>query len=218
VGVDYSAEAISAAQQLATDIGYTNPASCRFIRHDVLTLMECKELQDEKFDIVITNEGVLCWLSDLPQWGRVVAHFMKPDTGIFYIFEYHCFSNIFGDENEAEDSEDEGEIAIMYPYFPDDKGTPVEHDSPGTYTESEGVLKNRREFEWPHTFGDVLNSLLTVGLSLEFVHEFPFSTYYQLPGLEKGQDDLYRFKAERYSRTIPLMFSLLATNVRRRNN
>jgi SAM-dependent methyltransferase len=205
VGVDYSSEAIHAARRLASEIGYANTNRCRFICHDVLTLMDCEELRDDRFDLVITHEGVLCWLSDIKQWGRVVAHFMKPVEGIFYIFEFHPQSHIF-DRGEKED-----ELAIVYPYFPDEKGRPIMLDSPGTYTGESEPLKNRKEFEWLWTWSDILSSLLAQGLDLKFVHEFPFSTYSQLPGMVQREDGLYYFTKQLHRQAISLTFSILAT-------
>jgi len=204
VGVDYSSSAVEAARQLAADIGYGEQKDkCRFVCHDVLTLQDCAELADEKFDIVITNEGVLLWLSDINQWGRVVAHFMKPRTGTFYIFEYHPFAGVFDEDDEADSLE------LTYPYFPDEKNTPLEHDSPMTYTGQE--VKHRTEFVWIYTLGDILCSLLAAGLDLKFVHEFAFSTYAQLSGMEIREDGRYYFKNDEMRRSVPLMFSLLAT-------
>jgi len=200
VGVDYSSASIEAASRLAAEMGYSERA--KFVCFSVLTLLDCAELRDQRFDLVITNEGVLGWLSDLHEWSHVVKHYLDPVQGIFYIFEFHPFARVLdgGEDN----------LEFTYPYFP--TKTPVEHDSPETYAEQAVPLKNRKDYEWFHPVGEIINVLLHVGLRLKFLHEYPFSTFDQLPGVRRveGADRRYVFEDEKKRRAIPLMFSILA--------
>src|SRR5947209_740824 len=93
-GADFSGRAIELARSLAGELGL--PA--RFVHSDVYSLPA--NLQGE-FDIVFTSYGVLYWLPDLSRWAEVVAHFLKPG-GVFYVVEYHPFSQVFDDENASE--------------------------------------------------------------------------------------------------------------------
>jgi len=201
VGVDYSSASIEAASRLAAEMGYSERA--KFVCSNVLTLIDCAELRDQKFDLVITNEGVLGWLSDLHEWSHVIKHYLDPVQGVFYVFEFHPFARAL-DGAEAENLE------FAYPYFPTE--APIEHDSPGTYTEQAAPLKNRKDYEWIHPLGEITNFLLHVGLCLKFLHEYSFSTFYQLPGMKRveGEDRRYIFKDEKKRKAIPLMFSILA--------
>ncbi|MGI9544797.1 MAG: hypothetical protein ACR2MX_16155, partial [Cyclobacteriaceae bacterium] len=56
--------------------------------------------------------------------------------------------------------------------------------------------------------GDVVSALTEVGLELEFLHEFPFSSYDCFPNLERGQKGYYWEKERRGK--VPLMFSIRA--------
>ncbi len=38
-----------------------------------------------QFDIVFTSHGVLSWLPDLSEWGKVVAHFLKAGWNVLYL-------------------------------------------------------------------------------------------------------------------------------------
>ena len=86
-GVDFSNEAISLARPLSEESGI----KAKFICSD---MYELPDVLNEKFDIVLTSAGVLCWLPDLKLWAEIISHFLKP-RGTFYIFEVHPFSHIF---------------------------------------------------------------------------------------------------------------------------
>jgi hypothetical protein len=53
-----------------------------------------------------------------------------------------------------------------------------------------------------------VDSLLDVGLRLEFLHEFPFVAWRMFPFMEHGEDDWWRLPAGVPS--APLAFSLRA--------
>ncbi|MBI2033395.1 MAG: class I SAM-dependent methyltransferase [Candidatus Levybacteria bacterium] len=185
-GVDLSDHSIMLAQQLSREIKV--PAD--FICSDIYNL---PQVLDKKFDIVFTSYGVLCWVKDIKKWARLISHFLK-DGGTFYIVELHPFCNILSHD-----------LKLYYKYF--DKG-PYIDDSTGTYADWDADVKGLT-YEWSYTMGDVINSLIGVGLTIEYVHEFPFSTYDQFPGFmeinKKGQYVLKNKKIQ-----LPLLFSLKA--------
>jgi len=76
-GLDFSDNAIETARQISAELEI--PA--RFVCSNIY---DAPNVLSEKFDIVFTSYGALCWLPDLKKWGEVVAHFVKPG-GIFYI-------------------------------------------------------------------------------------------------------------------------------------
>ena len=102
-GMDFSPEGIRIARGLAEELNI--PA--RFICCD---LYDLPEHLDETFDRVFTSYGVLCWLPDIPRWAQIVGHFLKPG-GVFYIAEFHPFSNVFKNDG------DETSLELAYPYF-----------------------------------------------------------------------------------------------------
>ena len=53
-----------------------------------------------------------------------------------------------------------------------------------------------------------MSALIDAGLSIEFLHEFPYSVYRQLPFMEEGSDGLWRLPPQRGE--VPLMFSIRA--------
>ena len=55
---------------------------------------------------------------------------------------------------------------------------------------------------------EIVTALIDAGLSIEYLHEHPFSVYEQLPMLEPDGKGYWRFPDGR--QPIPLMFSLKA--------
>jgi len=147
---------------------------------------------------VFTSYGVLCWLPDLSKWAEVINYCLKPG-GTFYIIDSHPFGFLI-DENYKED------FKIGYHYFTE--GKPIRFDDDKTYADTNIKVQNKVTYEWFHTIAEIINSLLKVGLKIEFLHEFPFSFFQIHPDMKQRKDGYYEFKNLKYS--IPMMFSLKA--------
>lgn len=189
-GVDFAEEAIQMARSLSQEIGM--PA--QFVLSPIFDLPQVLEGQ---FDIVFSSYGVLCWLSDLARWAQVIAHFLKPG-GFFYIIDGHPFGNVFYNEPDAT------HLRVAYPYFPQPE--PERYPFNGSYA-GEADLHGF-SYEWSHSLGEIINSLLAVGLRLEFLHEFPFAGYRHLPFMVQGEDD--NWYLPELNQSVPLLFSLKA--------
>jgi SAM-dependent methyltransferase len=189
-GVDFSDEAIAFARTLSRKIGVAAEFVCS-------NIYDLPEMLNGEFEIVFTSYGVLCWLPDLWKWASVISHFLKPG-GTFYIVESHPFANVFDDG-------DVRELKIRYPYYGNEK--PM-HFPPGpTYADKTAKLRNP-SYEWSHSLGEIVNSLLKSGLGIEFFHEFPFTCFQALPFLVQGEDGWWRLPDGHTD--IPLLFSLMA--------
>ena len=192
-GVDFSAPAIKAARALAGETGI----DARFVVSDVFALP--KNL-DGTFDIVFTSYGALNWLRDMDAWARVAAHFVRPG-GMLYLAEFHPFASVFDDAPEVT------ELRVHYPYFA--SGEPVRSEDDGTYTNREASVENKLTYDWPHPISEVLTALIDAGLRIEFLHEFPFSTYQFLPFTEVVADKKVRLT--KHDGCVPLLYSIKAT-------
>jgi ubiquinone/menaquinone biosynthesis C-methylase UbiE len=185
-GVDISDQSIRLAKRLSREISV--PAT--FIRSDIYDL---PNILNKKFDIIYTSYGVLCWLSSIKKWAKLIDHFLV-EGGMFYIVELHPFTNILSFD-----------FKMTYKYF--QKG-PFVDDSPGTYADWNAPIKGDT-YLWNYTLSDVINALIGVGLKIQFVHEFPYTLYDQFPGLmEKNDKGQYVLKDKTVE--IPLLFSLKA--------
>lgn len=186
-GVDLSNKSIKLAKKISKEINL--PAT--FICSDIYRL---PKVLDKKFDIIFTSYGVLCWLSSVKKWAKIINHFLKKG-GTFYIAELHPFTNVLSYD-----------FKLSYNYF--DKEI-YEDDSTGTYADWNANIKGSTYLR-NYTIADVVNALIFEGLKITYVHEFPFTMYNQFPGFmkqnEKGQ---YILKDKKIQ--IPLLFSLKAT-------
>jgi ubiquinone/menaquinone biosynthesis C-methylase UbiE len=192
-GVDFSEQAIEAARALAAEIGI----DARFILSEAYSL---PAKLDEKFDIVFTSYGAICWLPDIRRWSKVVARFLKPG-GTFYMVEFHPVCGIFDDDPTATD------LHIRYPYF--NSGEPIRTEEDGTYADRSAKVANRLNYSWPHPTSEVITSLIEAGLQIEFFHEFPFTTEHWFPFMEELGERGWRLTKQDGS--VPLMYSIKAT-------
>ena len=192
-GIDFSEAGIETARSLAAETGI----DARFIVSDVFELP--KNL-DGTFDIVFTSYGALNWLQDMDAWARVAARFVRPG-GTLYLAEFHPFASVF------DDAPDVTELRVHYPYFA--SGEPVRSEDDGTYTNREASVENKLTYDWPHPISEVLTALIDAGLRIEFLHEFPFSTYQFLPFTEVVADKKVRLT--KHDGCVPLLYSIKAT-------
>ncbi|GAG59711.1 unnamed protein product, partial [marine sediment metagenome] len=156
-GIDISSEGIRLAKLLAKQA----KLEANFIESN---LYELPKVLFEKFDIVYTSIGVLCWLNDLNEWGKIIANFLKPG-GFFYIAEIHPLSRVF--DNETKDIRD---LQVYYNYFHDPK--PMEFVADGTYASVGTKFEPKKQYEWAHSISDIINSLIEAGLRIEFLNEY----------------------------------------------
>jgi SAM-dependent methyltransferase len=192
-GVDFSEKGIALARSLSAELGI----EATFIHSDVY---ELPDMLSGKFDIVFTSYGVLTWLPDLRRWAKVIAHFLRPG-GIFYIAEIHPFAWIFYDEEDAE------ELKVFYPYF--HAAEPLRFEEEGSYAAPGAEVVHTVTYEWVHSLGDVVNSLISAGLRIEFLHEFPYACYEMFPFLVQDEQGWWRLRES--DGAIPMTFSLKAT-------
>jgi SAM-dependent methyltransferase len=192
-GIDFSAPAIEAAQELADE---TN-IDATFLVSNVYDLPE--NLEGE-FDIVFTGYGALNWLPDMEAWAKVAAQFVKPG-GTFYLVEFHPMSMIFDDDPKLTD------LRVKYPYFPE--FGPVEDDQDGTYVDLEAKFENKLTYHFPHPVGEVVSALIDAGLRIEFLHEFPFTPWKFLETMK--QVDPYSWRLAENDGSVPLIYSIKAT-------
>jgi SAM-dependent methyltransferase len=189
-GVDFSDEAIKQARKLSKETGI----KAEFICSDIYML---PKIHRKKFDIVYTSGGVLCWLPDLNKWAKVIAHFLKPG-GFFYIMEGHPFSTVFDNSAKAK------ELKVTQSYFY--KPEPIISEPDGDYADPT-FITSRAFYEWNHSMGDIINSLINAGLKIEFLHEFPMIFFKCFSFMKQDKDGAWRLEGDK----LPMIFSLKAT-------
>lgn len=188
-GVDFSPEAIKAARELSQQAKL--PAN--FICSDIYDLPQVLE---KPFDIVFTSIGVLCWLKDLQEWARIIAHFLKPG-GVFYIMDGHPLLYCL---------DDEGQWDFYLSYFHNDAPYVWDDEGPD-YMDRNYIIQNP-SFEWQWAVSDIINAVLDAGLNLEFFHEFSAMSEAVYPEMVQREDGLYAFPNMPVE--LPVIFSLKA--------
>jgi len=189
-GADFSAEAISLARSLATEL----ELQARFVRSDLYELPH--ELAGD-FDIVYTSRGVLGWLPDIRAWAKVVTHFLRPG-GVFYITEKHPFADVFDDDIP---------LKVNYDYFGGEQ--PQRFETQGSYADLDAHVEQPYEYGWWHPLGNIISALTSQGLRIDFLHEWPFCEW-ELAGLEHRPED-GTWRQPEGEPKLPLFFSLRAT-------
>ena len=193
-GIDFSDKAVAVAQQLSDELGLGG----RFICAE---LYESPALLDETFDVVYTSYGVLSWLPDIPRWGQVAAHFLKPG-GVFYIAEIHPFVLVF-DERQAKSLRDL-RPAFSYFHTPEPTVWPVE----GSYADRNAQVTGKIEYSWMYNLGGVNTALIDAGLTIEFVREYPFCCYPHYSWMVR-RDDGWWYQPDGED-VLPMTFTLRA--------
>lgn len=170
-GVDISDVAIDFAQKLSADSGI--PAT--FYRADVYDWLAETAAGTQRFDIVFSSYGALCWLSDINTWAKGVAAILNPG-GRVVLVDFHPYSMVFGDD-----------WSPAYDYF--QQGKPMEWDdgigdyvamageslAPSGYLAGEESFKNPHpsyEFQWP--VSEIITAILDAGLRLTTFKEYPY--------------------------------------------
>ena len=190
-GVDFSEKSIQIAKDLATRLNL----KAIFYRANVL---ELRSLTSEKYDIVYTSKGVLCWIRDIRQWAETVSYLLKPG-GVFYIMESHPVLSMFDDTID--------DLKITCSYFHRRQPTHFDDDHPD-YADNSYVPRNKT-YEWTWSLSDIVTALINSGLTIRFLNEQDRVFYKAHPDMERDADGWWFFK--KYKGMIPLTFSLLAT-------
>ena len=152
-GADISERSVEVANEIKTKAGL----EATFVRSDVLDLIG---VIDQKFDVIYQSYGTHVWISDIEQWAKVVAHYLKPG-GVFFLIDEHPV-NMFFLHPETD-----------FDYFakePERTVNPTDYCEQETHIEGEVV-------EWQHPVFRIVNALIAAGLTIEAVGEYNYYYY-----------------------------------------
>lgn len=197
-GVDFAPAAIETARAMAAELGI----DARFVESD---LYDAPNRLTERFDLVFTTWGTICWLPDVSRWAEVVAHFLRPG-GRLYFADAHPFTHSLDDSAEAA-ALPTGSFRVGYPYFA--HAEPQVFDNAASYVETDAATQATRAYEWAHPVSEIVNALVRAGLAIEWLHEHPAITWRMLPVLVEGDDRLFRWP-EAFEPKLPLSLSISA--------
>lgn len=200
-GVDISDVALDEARELAAETG----CDVDFVRADIYDWFE---ETDAVFDVAFSSYGIVPWLSDLDAWALGIEHALAAG-GAFVLVDFHPVAVAFDESME-----------LAHPYMGIDRfdfddgvgdyvGQSGETLAPGGFRESEPFENPEPCVEFGWTLSDVIQSLVSAGLRLEVLREYPYSNGWRM------YDSLVRVDERRWGfepgePNVPLMFGLRA--------
>jgi len=176
-GLDFSPTAIAEARALAR----RSDADIDFVESNVYDAVTA--LGAERFDLVFTGIGALCWLPDVRRWADVVAALLKPG-GRLFIREGHPMLWALADTSSPDDK-----LVVEHPYF--ETAEPLVYDEGGTYVETDVVFTTTTSHSWNHGLGEIITALFDSGLRVTQFVEHDSVPWNALPGLmaKSGPDE-----------------------------
>lgn len=172
-GLDFSPAAIEQARALVAKSG----DSVIFVESDVYDAASA--LGGERFDLVFTGIGALCWLPSVSRWAATVAALLKPG-GRLFIREGHPMLW------SLTDARPDGLLVVDLPYFERDE--PSVWEDGGTYVETDVVFTANTTHEWNHGLGEIVTALISEGLEITGLVEHDSVPWEALPG-QMTRDD-----------------------------
>jgi SAM-dependent methyltransferase len=192
-GLDFSPASLAEARKVASAAG----ADVDFVESDVYLAPEV--LGTERFDLVFTGVGALCWLPSVRRWARVVADLLRPG-GRLFIREGHPMLWALDDERTDD------LLVVDYPYF--EAAEPLVWTDGGTYVQTDTRFTHNTTHQWNHGLGEIVSALLAAGLRLTMLEEHDSVPWEALPGKMHQVDGEWRL-TDRPVR-LPLTYTLQA--------
>ncbi len=118
-----------------------------FVQADVYDAVSV--LGAERFDLVFTGVGALCWLPDVRRWARTVADLLRPG-GRLFIREFHPM--VWTMDTERDDDL----LVVVDPYF--ETAEPYVDEDDGTYVETDSAFSHNTSHTWNHGLGEIIGA------------------------------------------------------------
>lgn len=154
-GLDFSGRALDVARDLAASTG----AIIEYVECDLYDAVE--RLGGERFDLVYTGVGALCWLPDVGRWATTVAGLLRPG-GELFIREGHPVLWAMDDPRP------DRLLVLAYPYFETDG---VAFSESETYVAQDAPLESPDIVHFNHGLGEIFNALWAAGMEITLFEE-----------------------------------------------
>ena len=189
VGIDISERMIASAKTKSDSLAAKAAWYC-------CDILDVPQSLDATADLVYTGRGALPWMMDLQAWADVVHRLLKPGGKIF-VFEGHPLDWVW-DTNASD--------IRFHPrrnnYFDEKMEGGERWPAPFLARQADIELSHVPIHERQWTLGQVINSLLGVGLQLRHFDEYPAPFWGHFPNIP--EEILFR---------LPHTFSILAEKV-----
>jgi 2-polyprenyl-3-methyl-5-hydroxy-6-metoxy-1,4-benzoquinol methylase len=172
-GLDFSPAALEQARLLAAETGM----EVEFVQADLNDAVGT--LGRERFDLVYTGIGAICWLPQIERWAEIVTELLAPG-GRLFMREGHPMLWAL------EEVRDEGTLLVEHPYF--------EHEDPFVYTDGGTYVATEEEFvtnethTWNHSLGEIIGAVIDRGMAITGFVEHDSVPWNALPGMMERLD------------------------------
>jgi SAM-dependent methyltransferase len=189
VGVDFSPASLEKARALAR----RSEVQVEFVEADATKLPA--ELHN-RFDLVYSTIGVICWIEDMRAWMRSAAAALR-GGGRLLLVDIHPAYMMVGSVDP---------LQLDFPYAFDGARA---YDEPGSYAGADLRVAATASVEYGHSLAEVVNAALAAGLKLQRLDEH-LECEFDPRGdvLPRDDDGSYRLRVS--GELLPLLFTLVA--------
>jgi len=193
-GLDFSPSALNEARALAARAG----ADVTFVDGDAYDAVRL--LGGERFDLVYTGIGAICWLPSIRRWADVVAGLLRPG-GRLFMREGHPMLWAMADPRE------DGLLVVEYPYF---ETAGVRFREETTYAGNDTVASPEMVC-FNHGLGEIFTALQQAGLSVTALEEHREVPWNPLgDAVESSPDHPGEYVLKTGRERLPLTYTLQA--------
>lgn len=200
-GLDFSGVSVLEAQRVACEAGL----AIEYVKADVYEAVDM--LGTQRFDVVYTGKGALCYLPDLTAWAQTIVHLLKPG-GFLYVVEFHPLINALGPTKKPGLSD---ELVIRHDYL-GGRGA-VERESIHSYTDGPALAGDTLHYEWPHGLGDVVTAVAQAGFVIDCLTETSLLPWQRWPQMVRTDGGWWTMPADQPR--FPVIYGLKATKPQR---
>lgn len=195
-GIDFSRPALEAATSLATECG----SDISYVESEVYSAVET--VGAERFDLVYTGVGALCWLPDIGRWAQIVADLLRPG-GRLFIREGHPVLWALAEPRP------DNLLVVAYPYF-ETEG--VHFSEPFSYVDHVEPLTSPDLVHFNHGLGQIITALIDAGMQLTSLEEHQTAPWNPLgEAMEEVSGGEYRLRVG--PERLPATYTLQAIKV-----
>ena len=209
-GLDLSPNSLRYARRIAEGVGL----DIDYVESDVYGAVEA--LGRERFDLVYTGIGALCWIPDIRRWAQTVADLLRPG-GRLFVRDGHPVLNsllpvtvgqVQPDSDQQEWLTSVGSLtpALEMPYW--EREEPMIWEDAVSYAGTEAVA-SPRSIEWNHAISEIVMAVLDAGLSLELLAEHDSVPWDAVPGMME-MDEVGEYRLRDRPERLPASFTLVA--------
>ena len=175
-GLDFSPAAIEQARSLAAETG----TDIEYVCADAYDAVDV--LGGERFDLLYTGVGAICWLPEIERWAEVVVALLAAGGRLFMREGHPMLWSL-------DDVHADGKLLVEHPYF--EHEDPYVYTEGGTYVETDARFATSETHTWNHALGEIFSPLISREMRITGFVEHDSVPWDALPGqmerLETGE-------------------------------